>query len=96
MPTDLKSMLRAADSHDRLVGIEHRDLPQAEPRDHELREMAADLWRTIKREFHLTGFSDLADRLAEDRIRTVLLEVRHAATSGAAINAWNRAVELLR
>jgi hypothetical protein len=85
-----------ADAHDALVGIEHRDLPQAEPRDYELRAIAADLWATLKREFHLHGFSELADKLAEDRIRMVLIEVRHAATSAAAIKAWNRAVELLR
>ncbi len=78
-----------------ITTIEPRDLPQEEPRDTELKEIAADLWGQLKKERGVYGCSDLADQLAEARIRMVLIEVRHAATTSATIKAYNRAVELL-
>jgi hypothetical protein len=95
MPTDLKSMLRAADSHDALVGIEHRDLPTLEPRDWQIREIAEKLWFAIKAERgeDITT-SPFADRLVISRIRWELMKVRDTAGTHACIAGWNRAREL--
>jgi hypothetical protein len=97
MPTDLKTMLTAADSHDALVGIEHRDLPTLEPRDWQLREIAEKLWFAIKAERgeDITT-SPFADRLVISRIRWELMKVRDTAGNDAACEAWRRTVELLK
>lgn len=84
MPADLSTMLRVSNEHDATVGIADRDLPQMEPRYHEIAAIADKLWAQIKDQFSADiSTSEFADRLVKSRIRSVLMEVAHTATVAA-------------